>query len=240
MPDVERGRYLARVIKTKAEFVKVLRFRSNCFGLGSAEDADHLDERCTHVVIEERSTSNFVCYFRMKVMPAAQVRYSYAAQFYDLCAMESMEGPLLELGRFCLSPECNDPDALRLAWAAITKVVDRHHVTMLFGCTSFEGNEPARYLDAFSFLKINHLAPRRCAPRIKAPEVLDFAELGVSSPVKEKALQQMPPLLRSYLSMGAWVSDHVVVDRDLRTLHVFTGLEIDAIPAERKRLLRAI
>ena len=50
----------------------------------------------------------------------------------------------------------------------------------------------------------------------------------------------MPPLLRSYLAMGGWVSDHAVVDAHLGTLHVFTGLEINVIPPARKKLLRAI
>ena len=49
----------------------------------------------------------------------------------------------------------------------------------------------------------------------------------------------MPPLLRSYLAMGGRVSDHAVVDRDLDTLHVFTGLEIGVIPPARARLMRA-
>ena len=50
----------------------------------------------------------------------------------------------------------------------------------------------------------------------------------------------IPPLLRTYLAMGGWVSDHAVVDRAMNTLHVFTGLEIAAIPEARKKLLRAI
>jgi hypothetical protein len=40
--------------------------------------------------------------------------------------------------------------------------------------------------------------------------------------------------------MGGWVSDHAVVDADLDTLHVFTGLEIRAVPPGRARLLRAL
>ncbi|HHB81042.1 MAG TPA: ornithine-acyl-ACP acyltransferase, partial [Aliiroseovarius sp.] len=36
------------------------------------------------------------------------------------------------------------------------------------------------------------------------------------------------------------VSDHVVVDDALRTLHVFTGLEIAAVPRARARALRAL
>lgn len=49
----------------------------------------------------------------------------------------------------------------------------------------------------------------------------------------------MPPLLRSYLALGGWVSDHAVVDPGLQTMHVFTGVEIGAIPPARRRLLRA-
>jgi putative hemolysin len=48
----------------------------------------------------------------------------------------------------------------------------------------------------------------------------------------------MPPLLRSYLMMGGWVSDHAVIDAELDTLHVFTGVEIARVPEARARLLR--
>jgi putative hemolysin len=53
-------------------------------------------------------------------------------------------------------------------------------------------------------------------------------------------MQSMPPLLRTYLAMGGWVSDHAVVDRDLGTMHVFTGVEIGKVPPARARLLRAL
>jgi L-ornithine Nalpha-acyltransferase len=39
-------------------------------------------------------------------------------------------------------------------------------------------------------------------------------------------LPRLPPLLRTYLGMGGWVSDHAVVDRELDTLHVFTCVEV--------------
>ena len=57
-------------------------------------------------------------------------------------------------------------------------------------------------------------------------------------PAVQRAMRAMPPLLKTYLLMGGWVSDHAVVDRNLNTLHVFTGLEIRAIPPARARLLR--
>ena len=65
-------------------------------------------------------------------------------------------------------------------------------------------------------------------------------EQTLSLPPEKQAMLRMPPLLRTYLLMGGWVSDHAVVDRQMNTLHVFTGLEIGAIPPARKRLLRAV
>jgi putative hemolysin len=57
---------------------------------------------------------------------------------------------------------------------------------------------------------------------------------------RRAALAALPPLLRTYLSMGGWVSDHAVVDRALDTLHVFTCVEVDRVPPARAASLRAV
>ena len=129
--------------------------------------------------------------------------------------------------------------ASRAAWGAMTSFVDSEGVEMLFGCSSFHGTDAESYADAFAMLSEKHIAPKRWLPRIKAPNVFRFAE-RLRKPDRVKALKTMPPLLKSYLTMGGWVSDHAVVDRDLNTLHVFTGLEIRAIPPARARALRAV
>jgi putative hemolysin len=111
---------------------------------------------------------------------------------------------------------------------------------MLFGCSSFAGTDEAQYLDAFAMLRERHLGPKRWLPRVKAPKVFRFAARLRRKPDMKLAMLRMPPLLKTYLMMGGWVSDHAVVDAQMGTLHVFTGLEIAAIPAARKRLLRAV
>ena len=149
---------------------------------------------------------------------------------------------MVEMGRFCIHPDWRDPDILRVAWGAMTRFVDETGVEMLFGCSSFHGTEAAAYLDAFAMLKDGHLAPKRWLPRVQGAGRLPLrpAAAPVPAAMPKRAMQAMPPLLRTYLLMGGWVSDHAVVDRDLNTLHVFTGLEIAAIPPARARLLRAV
>ncbi len=68
-------------------------------------------------------------------------------------------------------------------------------------------------------LKERHLAPKRWLPRVKAPNASSASPRAARRfrPDAKRAMQAMPPLLRTYLLMGGWVSDHAVVDRDLNT-----------------------
>lgn len=243
MLTLRRGRYHARLACGSADLDRALALRARGFGRAAGvSDRDRFDAICHHILIEQVATGDLVGCFRLLPIPSgAAVGDSYAAQHYDLRALGLRSGPMLELGRFCIAPGHRDPDILRLAWGAITALVDADGVEFLFGCSSFAGQEPSRYADALGLLHGRHLAPARLAPRVRAPDVVTLRPRpGAPPPDPRRALQQMPPLLRTYLAMGGWVSDHAVIDRDLGTLHVFTGLEISAIPAARARALRNV
>lgn len=248
MRALRKGRYEARFAGSEADVAAAQRLRHLCFveatGAAAREggrDGDAFDPVCRHVLVEEVATGRLVCCFRLlPLADGAEIRRSYSAQYYELAALSAFRGRMVEVGRFCIHPEVGDPDVLRVAWGALTRFVDEAGVEMLFGCSSFQGTDAQRYRDAFAVLKARHLAPKVWLPRVKAPDVFRFARRLRGQPDARRAMLTMPPLLRSYLAMGGWVSDHAVVDRDLNTLHVFTGLEIRAIPAARARLLRAV
>jgi putative hemolysin len=237
---IDKGRYRARLAASVGDLIAARSLRHRCFASARRLDLERIDNICDHVLIETLDGEDLVACFRMLKLEGANLHYCYSGQYYDLDALRTFEGPMLEVGRFCIDPLHNDPDILRLAWSALTTYVDRSGVRMLFGCSSFQGIDPANYPAAFALLRDHYLAPRRWAPRTKANEVFAYAADSAPAPEMSAALRQVPPLLRSYLSMGARVSDHAVIDRTMNTLHVFTGLEVDAIPDCRKRLLRAI
>lgn len=238
---LSKGRYRARLAQSAQDVAAAQELRTIAFGT-SEVDRDAFDGECAHVLVEDIGAGDeLVCCFRMLTMAqGAEIGRSYSARFYDLSSLRDFEGRMVEMGRFCIHPNRADPDILRIAWGAMTAYVDRNGIEMLFGCSSFAGTETEDYLDAFAMLKHRHLAPQRWLPRVKAPDVFRFAARLRRRPDAKKAMLRMPPLLRTYLMMGGWVSDHAVVDRHMNTLHVFTGLEIGAIPPARKRLLRAV
>ena len=243
---MQAGVYTVRMAEGPADIVKAqkLRYRAFIAQSGAASppeglDADAYDAVCQHVLIEHEGNGTLVATCRlMRLGSGADIAQSYSAQYYNLDALGAYDKPMVEMGRFCVAPGVTDPDVLRAAWAAVAAFVDREGVELLFGCSSFRGTDAKHYADAFAMLKEKHLAPKRWLPRIKAPNVFRFAQRLRRQPDRATALRTMPPLLRSYLTMGGWVSDHAVVDRELNTLHVFTGLEIQAIPPARARALR--
>ena len=243
MPLLRKGQYLVRFADGPADIKAAQSLRGLAFRDAPTEfDVDGYDDRCLHMLVEEVSQGTLVCCFRLMPFESGHgIEHSYSAQHYELSSLANYEGAMVEMGRFCVHPDHTDPDILRVAWGALTRYIDDAGVEMLFGCSSFKGTSEEAYLDAFSLLKDRHLAPKRWLPRAKAPAIFPFArKLRLRRPDLRAAMKGMPPLLRTYLIMGGWVSDHAVVDRDLNTLHVFTGLEIGAIPPKRKQLLRAV
>ncbi|WP_226892668.1 GNAT family N-acetyltransferase [Phycobacter azelaicus] len=241
MTLLAKGRYVARIAETAGDLQAAQALRGACFST-DGPDADRFDSLCRHILIEEKASGRLMCCFRMLVLQHAhQIAESYSAQFYDLAALGSVQGGCAEVGRFCIREGViADPDILRMAWGAITAIVDAENLQLLFGCSSFKGTDVTPYIDSFNLLKARHLAPLPLRPRIKAPMVFGFCDLPCQAPDLRAGMRAMPPLLRTYLLMGGWVSDHAVVDEALNTLHVFTAVEVDAIPETRKRLLRAV
>ncbi len=239
---LKQGRFTVRIAQSAADVLSAQHLRSLAFfDDADGVDVDSFDEICTHILIEEISTGILVGCFRiLPLSSGADIEQSYSAQFYGLSALHAFPGKMAEMGRFCMHPAWHDPDILRIAWGAMTAYVDDNAIDFLFGCSSFAGADSADHVDSLALLRDRHLAPKCWWPQVKAPKVFRFAACPQHKPDVKRAQLRMPPLLRSYLLMGGWVSDHAVIDEKMNTIHVFTGLDIKSIPPARQRILRAL
>ena len=147
MLHLQKGRYLARIAHSSNDLAAALALRNLCFarpdtrpdthpdphretdpGIGAQTntDTDAFDARCIHILIEDTQLATLVCCFRMLPLATGRdILDSYSAQFYDLTALTRFQGPMLEIGRFCLHPARHDPDILRVAWGALTQPLPR-------------------------------------------------------------------------------------------------------------------
>ena len=238
---VRVGRYCARFALSKDDLLAAQELRYKCFNLSNDKglDVDEFDSICRHVLVENLENGKLICCYRIMSFPDGKdITRSYSSRFYDLGSIENFPKPMIEVGRFCIDPVTTDHQVVLAAWAALTQLVDENGIEFLFGCSSFEGIDKEKYLHCFAFLREKHIAPEHWLPKVKAAQVINYSEANCCKVNKKKALLNMPPLLKSYLSMGAWVSDHAVVDYSMKTLHLFTGVEVSKIPRRRKQFLR--
>ena len=217
---------------------RVMALRAACFPRASGVEEDAQDTLSAHVMVE--GPEGLLAYFRVMLFGwGAGLEQGYAARFYDVGPLTGYARPIAEMGRFCVAPGGVHPDVLRLAWGAMTRLVDEGQAGLLVGCSSFRGSDWTRHRAGLALLSSEFVGPVEHLPGRKAEEVVG---LDLAGPMEDRraALAGLPPLLRTYLGMGGWVSDHAVVDRELDTLHVFTCVEVDRVPAARAASLRAV
>lgn len=230
----QKGRYQVRLALSAQDVLACQQLRHLCFFGSSGVDCDSHDALAQHLMITDHAGRLVAAARYLLYADGAGLAGSYAGQFYDLTALRRDSRPVLELGRFCIAPDVLDGDIVRVAWGALAQIVDRAGVGLLVGCTSFAGTDPAVYARAFAQLAARHLGPTDLRPAVRAAQVVMLgAGLGQGD-------APLPSLLRSYLAMGGWVSDHAVIDHEMGTLHVFTCLDIGAVPPARARALRAV
>ena len=145
MTLLSKGRYRAVEVRDPIRFDRVMALRAAAFRADRAGGDAH-DARCRHILIEEVGTGAAVATFRIATLSHGnEAGRSYSAAVYDLTPLAHLAVPMVELGRFCIHPDRHDPDILRLAWAALTRIVDEARAGMLFGCASFGGTSKVKF-----------------------------------------------------------------------------------------------
>jgi len=239
MTVLEKGLYRARLATGERDLAALLDLRSRLFRPDGRSDADAFDARFRHLLIETRDQGAVVAGMRFQTYSSwHEAAAGYAAQYYDIRRKSPQRGRLCEVGRLVVAPDGSGPDALRLLFGALTGLATREGVSLLFGCVSLPGAEPARHAAVLRHLAGSHLLGGDWAIETIAPESVTLGppEAGRGDPVP----QGLPPLLRTYLAMGARVGGRAVVDRDLDTLQVLTVLDARDVPRARLAALQGL
>lgn len=221
------GPYVARRVEDSDGLQACLALRRAVFRKGAADDRDRFDDLARHVLLTDRRDGAAVACFRYRVHRSGDLAQGYTAQFYDLAPLARHAGPMADLGRVAVAPGRGNPDLLRLLLAALTWVALSEKVRMIFSCSSLPGADVVRHAPTLAWLQTHHALPRAVTARRAAPRPDGVSPDG----------RAVPPLLRSYLAMGARVGPDPVADPALDTVHVFTALDLAGVPAHRARSL---
>jgi putative hemolysin len=135
----------------------------------------------------------------------------------------------LELGRSCVLPEFRNKRTVELLWHGIHAYVLQNRCDVMIGCASIEGTDPSRLALPLSFLHHYARAPELWRGRALPERYVEMNRISKEAIDPKAALRALPPLLKGYLRLGAYVGDGAVVDHEFGTTDVLIVLPMSVI-----------
>lgn len=167
-------------------------------------DVDPFDAHCDHLVIRTES-GEVVGTYRM--LPPGRSPRLYSEGEFDLRGLAPLRGALVETGRSCVHPDHRTGAVINLMWAGIARYMHLHGHRWLAGCASVPLTDGgATVAGVWGLVLRRHLAPPAWRVTPHRPWPVDAV------PVPGHAV--VPPLLRGYLRLGAWVCGPPAYDPD--------------------------
>jgi putative hemolysin len=250
--DARRPRLeLARAISAKdIEGAQRLRYRVFVEEMGAriatrapGRDVDFFDPWCEHLVVRDRATEEIVGTYRILTAERARgLGTFYADTEFDLTRVAALKPSFMELGRACIHPAYRTGATLLLLWQGIAQLMLERDHAYLIGCASVTMRDGgANALAIWRDVAPDHLAPaeHRVFPRHSL--LAQHPSGAVSDPpaAEGPGPAQLPPLLKSYLRMGAWIGGEPAWDPDFNTADFFMLLPRARIAGRYARHYRA-
>ncbi|MCE7000590.1 GNAT family N-acetyltransferase [Saccharothrix sp. S26] len=223
-------RYSLLVARDSDEVVAAQRLRHQVFAaeMGAVlhssvpgHDVDYFDQYCDHLVVRDDRTGDIVGTYRM--LPperAAEAGRLYSDGEFDLSALDALRPSLVETGRSCVHPDHRNGAVVSLVWAGIARYMLLSGHSWLIGCASVPLHDGGGYAaGVWDVVLAKHHAPDEYRVTPLTPWDVD----SVPRPAKTV----LPPLLKGYLRLGAWVCGRPALDADfgVADLPVLLGMD---------------
>lgn len=213
-------------------FYKELSAKSNPMALLTQRDQDSFDRICDHLLVLDRNAngaSEIVATYRLlRQEISEQFGTFYSSNEFDLEPLLARYSGLdfLELGRSCILPAWRNKRTIELLWQGAWAYILQHDVDVMIGCASLQGTDPAKLALPLSYLHHHARAPENWRVGAVAGGGVSMAFMKADEIDCEEALRSLPPLIKGYLRLGAWVSEEAVVDHQFGTTDILIVLPI--------------
>ncbi|MER5178364.1 GNAT family N-acyltransferase [Streptomyces sp. NPDC002896] len=241
-PSAQGVRYTVTLARTEAEVRAAQRLRHDVFAtemgalLATPEpgyDIDAFDAYCDHLLVRDNVTGQFVGTYRLLPPDRAAVAGRlYSEGEFDLGRLAGIRSGLVEVGRSCVHPDHRDGTVIGLIWAGIARYMVKGGHEWLAGCCSIPlADGGALAAATWDRVRDRHLAPDEYRVR----PLLPWIPKSQGEPQARPANAELPPLLRGYLRLGAWVCGEPAHDPDFGVADLYVLLSMNRVNARYLR-----
>ncbi|WP_041375695.1 GNAT family N-acetyltransferase [Polymorphum gilvum] len=210
----------------------------------SRRDIDPFDAVCDHMLVIDHASMKrnklgrlqpeIVGTYRLLRQEVADMNGGfYTAGEYDIQGLIDANPGLrfLELGRSCVLKPYRNKRTVELLWHGIWAYVLMHRIDVMIGCASIEGTDPDRLAGQLSFLHHHARAPEEWRVPALAERFVDMNRMPKDAINEKAAVRELPPLIKGYLRLGAYIGDGAVVDHQFGTTDVLIVMPVSALNA---------
>ncbi|MBB5871809.1 putative hemolysin [Allocatelliglobosispora scoriae] len=193
----------------------------------AGSDVDEFDAYCDHLVVRHDASGEVVGTYRLlPPQRAVWLGRRYAETEFDMGGLTVLRDKLVEAGRSCVAPDHRNGAVINIMWAGIASYLARGGHRWLGGCASVPLADGGVTAAGVRGLTQKHLSPPELRVTPHAPW------LPSAEPVGRVAV---PPLLKGYLRLGAWVCGEPAYDRDFDCADFYVLLNLDRIDSKYLR-----
>jgi putative hemolysin len=211
------------------------RARADIATLMVRRDVDAFDSVCDHLLVIDHDAENgpaVVGTYRLLRQDVAQ-RYGgfYSGIEFDIAGLIVQHPSMrfLELGRSCVLPPYRNKRTLELLWHGIGAYTAQNRPDVMIGCASLDGTDPDRLAQQLSFLHHFARAPEGWRAQALADRHVEMDRMPKEAIDQKAALRELPPLIKGYLRLGAYIGEGAVIDHQFGTTDVLIVLPVAAI-----------
>jgi putative hemolysin len=203
-------------------------------------DVDPFDGICDHMIVLDHAARGPTgkpaivgTYRLLRQQIAERSAGFYSAGEFDIAPLlaRHRDSKFLELGRSCVLPAYRTKRTVELLWHGVWTYILHHGFDAMLGCASLEGTDPHELALPLSFL--HHFAPAPEEWRVRAlpQRYVEMNRISREHIDKKAAVHALPPLLKGYLRLGAFIGEGAVIDYQFGTIDVIGVLPVSAISA---------
>lgn len=224
-------------------FYQELSAAPDAMAIEHARDMDEFDDICDHLLVVRQTEhlendgirvrgGELVGTYRLLPHDRATASQGfYSQKEFDLAPLiaSKPDTRFLELGRSCVQKKFRTRPVVELLWQGIWNYLRLNELDVMFGCASLEGTDVNALKLPLNFLQKKFRPPAEWHIKAHAHCRASFPAMAPDAINDRQALRALPPLIKGYLRLGAFVGEGVVPDHQFNTIDVLIILPVSAI-----------
>jgi len=202
---------------------------ANLPSAGEEIDRDIFDNYCEHLLVRESAENKVIGTYRiLSPDQAEKIGGYYAETEFDLTRLLHLGDRMVEVGRSCVHRDFRDGATITQLWSGLAQYMLQHRHEYLIGCASISMADGG-HVAASIYRKLHRLysAPAEYSVFPRCPLPLHALNQYLDAP--------LPPLLKGYLRLGAYICGEPAWDPEFNTADLFILLPMSRMSSRYAR-----